>query len=807
MANHNEYHYEPSRSTQALPQFSNRRPSSDVAGTDEDDLTIDIDEPPDTYIQFGRRPTPSILPFTDGHGRIRLPNPPVDRKQSLLTQALHTSPDLIPVSNRELPTLSNLPRTRSAASTYSTTSATSTAELTSDGGLTSPARTTTPSPPLPSTNPTGLAIITPKGLSDLDISQDIKEPHLANTVTTSSDVQDLHHGTMEAGLGRKRCITFACGRRNTPQDKPTIPPQPEKLPTAEPPKRQYMLRFACPSKPSQEVSNVAAKVSKVSLSSPPASSTKATPLQSPSIRQHRDSDSTVKTATITLIKEPRRSRKSPAPSPEQRRSGSVKFHEFASSVDQDDAWIHEQQAPRRKITVNDTLRKENAIRRLGEEVEEEALEEENDAAGESDEDLDDNRDDIEIDLSSDTEDASDGGNETDNEEGFAESDEESDVDSQYQFWTTGLTTAATSTEQLDHIRSRLQRSASESSIESIINSTTVQTNHADTHQNLRKTRRQKRSLKMRPGTPDLPDSTDFVCGTLDEDRPLEAAYISCLEQRRIAKHPLIPQDFDPSFPTSDPEDDEDEDDFAEVSDEPLWVTGRPDDSDGESQRSRRNDNGKDVKSRRPSPKRLRSPPPPKRGRNPRSPLPPLLIKRGVSNRSPPPRRLFGQSPRRLPRSVAPQIRNLKSPPSSRRPSISQSPKQDAAAITMPHLAQRYNLTHTKSLPKTPNPFWRDHRQAQNDPSNQSEIGDSHRPRVRHGSDLHSRGPIDIVQGLENKRQRRKEKFWRQHCRTACKEKERRCQPGKGAQRMRELGLEMAGKGRGTGLKAQLVLSI
>ncbi len=70
--------------------------------------------------------------------------------------------------------------------------------------------------------------------------------------------------------------------------------------------------------------------------------------------------------------------------------------------------------------------------------------------------------------------------------------------------------------------------------------------------------------------PELPDSTDFVCGTLDEDKPLERAYMIHMENRRAKKHKVVPQDFDPTFPTSDPEldeeDEEDEDDDPEARD-------------------------------------------------------------------------------------------------------------------------------------------------------------------------------------------------------------------------------------------------
>ena len=58
-----------------------------------------------------------------------------------------------------------------------------------------------------------------------------------------------------------------------------------------------------------------------------------------------------------------------------------------------------------------------------------------------------------------------------------------------------------------------------------------------------------------------------------------------------------------------------------------------------------------------------------------------------------------------------------------------------------------------------------------------------------------RGAIDIVKGLEHKRQRRKEKFYQKYCNRARKGQipEKKAQPGEGAERMRELGLILAGK--------------
>jgi Protein of unknown function (DUF2457) len=118
------------------------------------------------------------------------------------------------------------------------------------------------------------------------------------------------------------------------------------------------------------------------------------------------------------------------------------------------------------------------------------------------------------------------------------------------------------------------------------------------------------------------------------------------------------------------------------------------------------------------------------------------------------------------------------------------------------LAQRPHMTKTSSLPRTPNPFFHNYhaRTQQND---RVAFGD-----VTPGREMHIRGPVDIVIGLEKKRQKRKEKFWRQHCRRAAKEQaERKTIPGKGAQRMRELGLECAERTRGYGLGQQPALVI
>lgn len=117
---------------------------------------------------------------------------------------------------------------------------------------------------------------------------------------------------------------------------------------------------------------------------------------------------------------------------------------------------------RSRLTVGDTLRVENNLRQLVEEVEEEALEdddEEDDVADDEDEDDDD--DDNNSDAYSD---ATDEGFQTDDEEGFAVSDDESDAGSDYNWWAPGASTAATSIDHIGNLRPKNHRTVSESSI-------------------------------------------------------------------------------------------------------------------------------------------------------------------------------------------------------------------------------------------------------------------------------------------------------------------------------------------------------
>ena len=693
----------------------------------DDELVSDDDEPP----HFAK-----LITHTSQNQRGYLVSPHLQRsrKESLLTQALLTSPELTPLSDAEAPV------------------------LTSDGGLTSPARTTTPSPPPPVINHGGFApIISSYGTATAKIPTG---DGIQVAETTGADRSQ--ETKVEEGLGRRRCISFACGRQITAQkqsDQPAITPDNTGVSSkpADPPKRPCMLRFACPMKPSH--ANVfKSENGGKSVNRPRSPKAElVVPVPDVSLIDRRSSASTAKTSpahhasTAPVSAQPRKSQVFNRI--DFQKSEATRFHEFAGPFNAEDEWINEQTVYRQKITINDTLRKENAIRKLAEEAEEEALEEE------ADEELDgyNNGNGSEDECSDYSDEASDGGNETDDEEGFADSDDDSDGNSDYQFWTPGLTTAATSTDHLEHIRPAVHRAASESSIElpdEAMKGPTRTRKQPGTH----------RSPRMRPETLELPDDAEFVIGTLDEDRPLEDAYMSCLEERRRSRHKRTPQDIDPSFPTSDPEadnDDDDDENATQVHDEPEWVTGQPDSSGEEHSNSEKNGSPstKAPKSPIPSPKRMHSPPP----------------KRSIVHRSPPPRRLFGQSTHRL-RSPPPMHGKLTSPPSSRRPSFSGSP-HEPRGINMPHLAQRPNLTHTTSLPRTPNPFWDQHRRSRFHDSDSPPFGISPKSNGRSPMDLHSRGPIEIVQGLETRRQRRKDKFWRHHCRHAGKEKERRCQTG------------------------------
>ncbi|PQE13210.1 GTP-binding SAR1 protein [Rutstroemia sp. NJR-2017a BBW] len=429
------------------------------------------------------------------------------------------------------------------------------------------------------------------------------------------------------------------------------------------------------------------------------------------------------------------------------KSEATRFHEFASEVPEEDDWISRDEAePKARLTINDTLQKENAIRRLGSEAEEEALEEDDDftdrpndsdnddAFDEDDEENEEEYEDEDEGVLSEDEDTD--GNDTDDEAGFADSDDEDDAED-FAFWTPGRVSTESAHPEASTYRASAHRTASASSIDTLDN-----VGHLRQAAKERRKKKKTRAIKIRPGTPDLPDSTDFVCGTLDEDRPLEDAYVSCVKAREYAKHIATPQDIDPSFPTSDPEDEEDEvDEVAKTHDS-------DDHNVAEDRADRRANLHEDF---------IR------------------LLRQNVTTHH-------------LPNNVF--ILHLQRDTIHRHQSKGFDLHLLATAASRPiafaPLGSRPGLTHTKSLPRTPNAFCRQYAANRAAAANGNLIDDA--------VDGHVRGAIDIVKGLEQKRQRRKEKFYQKHCARARKPNaERRPQPGKGAERMRELGLLMAGK--------------
>ncbi|RMZ91477.1 hypothetical protein DV736_g1296, partial [Chaetothyriales sp. CBS 134916] len=572
-------------------------------------------------------------------------------------------------------------------SSYSTASV---GDLTSDGGVSSD-RSLTPSPPLP----VGMMLDLPaKHLSTANV--------LIAPVTKDDkpSVAVVGEAAIEKSLGRKRCIMFASGDQTPAKEAKPSPAKEERAGPAEPTKRKPVLTFACPSRQDKSV---------------PLARFTADP--APNHGQITDSTDKKVTAAEESGRDELSLSSSPQPQP---------FPDFANPHDETDSWVDQPVDASRKLTLNECMKKENAIRQTYD-------------FAPSDDDSDD-------------------GNESDDEGGFADSDDESDAGSDYQFWKPALsaTTAATSSDNLtvSHFSSR--RRSRTSSLESDKHSSSPNESTA-----LRRIGKAKATKipKMRPGTPELPDSTDFVCGTFDEDRPLEAAYISCREQKKRAKH----------------------DQFADF-----------DKKDG---RGRAN-------SQQAGPV---LPPPTSQPKKKNEMAFPLIRRSAITNRSPaPPRKLFGHSPTRL-RSPAPQMR-VRSPPAS--------PSALPISLTINRLAQRplgaqRGRQRTASLPRTPNPFFRNFNVGS--PSISNVASGAVTPAVEEAPrpDLHVRGPVDIVMGLEKKRQKRKEKFWRQHCRKQAKEQaERRPVPGRGAERMRELGLECAERNRGYGLgHPQLVLSL
>ncbi|KAF4981342.1 hypothetical protein FZEAL_2827 [Fusarium zealandicum] len=660
-----------------------------------------------------------------------------NEKSSLLTKAImgHSDDDIHNSHNHDLsrPALASNQRRRSLVSNVSFAS---TADLTSDTGFTSPSRPSTPSPPLPE-------MAMPR-LNDERVV-DSKQVSLLGAAVRLQERQEA-----AAEGPRKRSIQFACGGKPPVQAQPPRSQPMAKTTSAQEAPRKSCIKFACPARPAS------------TQNTPPrhmdshASRTDCTPnAESPSTPKRSSALSLAVSARQTTPRRHSMSRpKFLHADSSDFATDSSQFHEFASGMAREDDWIRrDSNAVGAKLTINDTLTKENHIRRLAAEAEEEEEEElaNDEDAVDDDEDEDDEEEDVgydeelAIDLhdEDEEEDEDSDGYHTDEETGFADSDDDDDDDDNMALWTPSAKSVVHIGSSAPQIRRPLvHEQQSDSSI--------------TTRSSIR--REKPRRIRHQEDTLDLPDSTDFVCGTLDEDRPLEEAYLSCLAARRNEKLRVIPQDIDPSFPASDPEDEEEAEIFNPVhhsSDEDDFMHGEMEDLHHERDRPRRR-----RKSEHASPKRYHSPPPKR-------------------HHSPPPK-IRGRSPKPLFDRHSP--RKAKSPVPSRRPITTPLGSPRCGQVNF-NLAGRPGLTHTKSLPRA-GAMCLQRKQAQ-----------QARHKIHYDSDVHIRGAIDIVKGLEGKRQRRKEKFHQKYCNRARRGQipERKPIPGRGTERMRELGLLMAGK--------------
>lgn len=839
MAHHPNYG---TPSVQRTQSAKSNAASSSMPSVSAEEYPADLDEPPDPQQRGFQKNLPMAI-----------------RRESLLTRALHTDSES---QSDELQSFASQRQT-SRSSTCSNFSGRF--DFNSDDGVMSAGtRASTPDPhPHPPifTRPD---YFSRKSAIEPRVVCHEKSDKPAHQAAKSPSKSETSEPVVEAELGRKRCISFACGSASQKHATPSMErlPQKKQPETSSrpyflkfvcsktsndstnssggderedpaPPKRQCSIKFACPTKVgSTALDKDHRPKSTRHLSPPPPPPARSPSPDTSSSRLHRDSDITLRNSATKGGRKPSITQSTVISRDSDRESLETnEFHEFASEDEKIDEWVKESTCHKSRLTVADTLKKENDIRQIGEEAEQEALDDEEIEGSLSEEEFEDE-------LQSDDE-ISDAGFQTDDEDGFAASDDESDGDSDYEWWAPRKSSPRhrTSTSiELVHPSSS-PRATSDSSVSSLDGAKVSKPGEAFRSRPRRKS--QPQPVPARPGTPDLPDSTDFVCGTLDEDRPLEQAYASCIEQRKAAKYKAIPQDFDPTFPTSDPEDGSDDDDMVhhghdEDSDKDDLMHGSLENIHHEEPRGRKLHVDK-ISSPCVSPRRLKSPPPPRRFHSPpptktmkspvptvqkrlHSPPPPRKLHSPPPKRkyvaevpdaaeirvSPPtPRRLFGShSPRRVPSPLP--ARRLTSPPSSptRRPSQTElEPMQIPFGTAF--LGARPTLTHTTSLPRSPNPFKgrstspfipTSRPQTEQRATEETEDECWETAHEDGKEPAYKRGAIDIVQGLQQRKSRCRQKFWEKFCQHKDKKREhKRTRPpaGKGAQRMRQIGIDCA----------------
>ncbi|TGZ81668.1 hypothetical protein EX30DRAFT_252932 [Ascodesmis nigricans] len=387
-----------------------------------------------------------------------------------------------------------------------------------------------------------------------------------------------------------------------------------------------------------------------------------------------------------------------------------------------ESWTLEPFDKTRLLRVDDLLKKEQEIRKLSEEAEAEAMEEDEDVIDDDENDEEDaeHDEDTTFDQDEDEEDEmylddddydhyyGESGNETDNEEGFA-SDDESDDELFF--------------------GPRLPP-------------------------NLIPVFPTSSPRRIRSPSPQPPDNGDFVCGTFDEDKPLEDAYLSALEERKRLKHVPTPQDIDPSFPVDDDDDEEEEEEHAQ----PM---------------RRRSDAG-----------RANSRSPQLRGRAP-SPAP---IRRRSIALSPAPMRRLAGSPgsRHISRHTSRQASRQASRQTSPIPR-GRSPAPVRRNSVHIQFTTGHDVVKTHSLPRPGACFRR---------TGKAKAACAVPGQKKARPMPIKRGAMDIYEGLEKRRERRKAKLARKG-----HEGERRV--GEGVEKMREIALDLCGRGR---RQAQWVIS-
>ena len=628
--------------------------------------------------------------------------------QSSLLTQALSSPEMAPIDRG---------RSRESISFWSLSGA-STAELTSDGGLSSPSHSPS-TPPPPNMLRSFGRIMFQKG----SVSQQPLQFPGSVHVVGEDDALD--------GLARRRCIRFAChaeapSRRGSSDDISD-----HNKPTEQAHKTSTTIRFA-------------------------------TTFQAPQKSRKRIAH----TPSPTMLCMP--SKLTPEPTPTPRASNSAtRFHEFASSCDETESWMVQVPDKTRLLRVDGVLEKENDIRKLSEEVEAEAKQEEEEAELEqldedeeddegSDDEFDSWEEDEEEDEDEEDEDEDDddnedvgdeeylSGNESDNEEGFASDSDDSD--------SSFFNYPRRSGYPLPLLHKPMDGHKMTFPTFTSFNLPNITQQH--------------------PSTIELPDSTDFVCGTFDEDKALEDAYASALNEQKRAKHGITPQDIDPSFPTSESDSEEEYYVKSPGTPEHAWIRGGMSFSEEETHKARKLHSILTKDKAFPEGKiRFNSPVPHRRAHSPA-----------------PKRRMLSPPPVQKGSRVTPPVSRRNSNEHSPRPTILRrgsralSPPPPTRNVSHLHFA-RGHIERTKSLPKTVKLSLKSFA------INMEDAPQDATPFV-----IRPRGAIDIVKGLEKKRERRRNKLARQRGSFTRK--------GEGVEKMRELGL-MLGKGK----QAQWMISV